>query len=107
MLRELLANLIDNALRYTAAGGRVTVRCGRGGDGRAYLEVEDNGPGIPEASRERVLDRFVRLDEQAAEGSGLGLSIVKEVAVRHGAELSLRDAAEQRGLVVRVDFPAA
>lgn len=105
MLRELLANLIDNSLRYTPDNGRVTVRCGTAPEGFAFIEVEDNGPGIPEDSRERVLDRFVRLDEQSVEGSGLGLSIVKEVAVRHRASLSLQKAAGKSGLLVRVEFP--
>lgn len=105
MLRELLANLIDNALRYTPDNGRVTVRCGTAPEGQPFIEVEDNGPGIPEDSRERVLDRFVRLDEQSVDGSGLGLSIVKEVAVRHRASLSLQHAAGKSGLLARVEFP--
>jgi len=105
MLRELLANLIDNSLRYTPDNGRVTVRCGATPEGFPFIEVEDNGPGIPEESRERVLDRFVRLDEQSVDGSGLGLSIVKEVAVRHRAKLSLQNAAGKSGLLVRVEFP--
>ena len=105
MLRELLANLIDNSLRYTPDNGRVTVRCGTAPDGYSFIEVEDNGPGIPEDSRERVLDRFVRLDEQSVDGSGLGLSIVKEVAVRHRASLSLQKATGKSGLLVRVEFP--
>jgi two-component system sensor histidine kinase TctE len=105
MLRELLANLIDNSLRYTPGGGRVTVRCGTVPGGNPFIEIEDNGPGIPPDSRDRVLERFVRLDKQSGDGSGLGLSIVKEVAVRHRATLSLRDAAGRHGLLVRVEFP--
>jgi len=107
MLRELLANLIDNSLRYTPDRGRVTVRCGTAPEGFPFIEVEDNGPGIPEDSRERVLDRFVRLDEQSVDGSGLGLSIVKEVAVRHRASVSLQKASGKSGLLVRVTFPVA
>ena len=105
MLRELLANLIDNSLRYTPDNGRVTVRCGTAPEGFPFIEVVDNGPGIPEDSRERVLDRFVRLDEQSVDGSGLGLSIVKEVAVRHRATISLQKASGSSGLLVRVAFP--
>ncbi|MCK9509111.1 MAG: sensor histidine kinase N-terminal domain-containing protein, partial [Pigmentiphaga sp.] len=78
MIRELLNNLIDNALLYTPAGGRVTVRALADGH-QVCLEVQDNGPGIPPAERERVFDRFYRILGQEAEGSGLGLAIVREI----------------------------
>jgi two-component system sensor histidine kinase TctE len=88
LLREALANLIHNALEYTPQGGRVTVRTGiRGGD--PFLEVEDDGPGIPPAEREQVLERFYRAAGTSGTGSGLGLSIVREIAVAHGARISI------------------
>jgi two-component system sensor histidine kinase TctE len=90
MLRELLSNLIDNALRYTPADGSVTVRVGRdAGAGRALLEVEDTGPGIAAAERERVFERFYRILGSNAEGSGLGLAIVREIAQQHGADVEV------------------
>ena len=105
LLRELLANLIDNALRYTAPHSAVTVRvCTRAG--QVALEVEDNGPGIPAAERERVFERFYRVPGNTAEGCGLGLAIVKEIAAAHGAVVSLESPAHGRGLRVVVLFPA-
>ncbi|MEC5161582.1 MULTISPECIES: sensor histidine kinase N-terminal domain-containing protein [unclassified Janthinobacterium] len=90
MLRELLSNLIDNALRYTPAGGSVTVRVRRdGAAGRALLEVEDTGPGIAAAERGRVFERFYRILGSNADGSGLGLAIVREIAQQHGADVEV------------------
>jgi two-component system sensor histidine kinase TctE len=88
MLRELLSNLIDNALRYTPAGGSVTVRV-RGSAGQALLEVEDTGPGIAPGERHRVFERFYRILGSSAPGSGLGLAIVREIAGQHGAEIEI------------------
>jgi len=86
MLRELLSNLIDNALRYTPAGGSVTVRVRANAvEEQAILEVEDTGPGIPPAERSHVFERFYRILGSNVEGSGLGLSIVREIAQQHGA----------------------
>ncbi|HZX31055.1 MAG TPA: sensor histidine kinase [Rhodocyclaceae bacterium] len=102
MLREALGNLIDNALRYTPAGGVVTVRSRMGEDG-PRLEVEDDGPGIPAAERERVFERFYRLPGTAGEGCGLGLSIVREIAELHGARIAVEDA-EKRGLRIALVF---
>lgn len=90
MLSELLSNLIDNAIRYSPVGGMITVRCGENG-GRAFIEVEDNGPGIPEASRKKVLERFYRLPGSSGNGCGLGLAIVQEISELHGANLILKD----------------
>jgi two-component system OmpR family sensor kinase len=98
-LHALVRNLVDNALRYTPPGGRVTVAV-RG----TVLEVEDTGPGIPAADRARVFDRFYRVPGSGAEGSGLGLAIVRQVAEAHGAELALSDADGGRGLRVQVRF---
>jgi two-component system, OmpR family, sensor kinase len=100
----LLANLIDNALRYTPRGGRIDVAVDRDDDG-ATLCVADTGPGIPVADRERVFDRFVRGAGTQEPGSGLGLSIVKRIADAHRATITLDAPAEGTGLVVRVRFP--
>lgn len=105
LLRELLANLIDNALQYTPAGGQVTARCGVGADGRPFIEVEDNGPGIPANERERIFERFYRAEGTPGTGTGLGLAIVKEVAERHGAGIELLDAGPAGGTIARVIFP--
>jgi two-component system sensor histidine kinase TctE len=88
LLAELLNNLIDNALRYTPRGGTVTVRV-RVTATQAILEVEDSGPGIPEAERELVFDRFYRVLGTATDGSGLGLAIVREIAQQHGAAITV------------------
>lgn len=105
-LREMLSNLIDNALNYVDQGSRVTVRCMYDAEGLPVLEVEDNGPGIPEEHRIKVFERFVRLDDQLATGSGLGLAIVQEVATLHHATVSLHSPAHGSGLLVRIRFPA-
>ncbi|MFO0583287.1 MAG: ATP-binding protein [Anaeromyxobacter sp.] len=102
-LQVLTANLVDNAIRYTPAGGRVDVSVLREG-GQPVLEVADTGPGIPPPERARVFDRFYRVAGNAEPGTGLGLSIVKAVAARHGAEVALADR-EGGGLRVRVAFP--
>ena len=104
LLGQALANLLDNAIKFTPAGGRVTVALTREG-GVPVLAVADSGPGIPEADRDRVLDRFVRLDEaRGAPGNGLGLSLVAAVAKLHGARLALADNAP--GLRVTLTFAA-
>lgn len=110
LLRELLINLVDNAIRYTPAGGHITLRCGPervNGVDTAWIGVEDDGPGIPEDERERVLQRFYRLQGSAGEGNGLGLAIADEIARAHHTQLQLRTAASGRGLCVRVAFAAA
>jgi two-component system sensor histidine kinase TctE len=106
MLRELLINLVGNAIVHTPAGTVVTVRCGPLAGGGAFLEVLDDGPGIPPADRERVFDRFVRLAGQHREGTGLGLAIVRDIAQRHHAAIHLLDGPGGRGLCVRAEFPA-
>ncbi|MFC5478910.1 sensor histidine kinase [Massilia suwonensis] len=103
LLRDLVDNLVDNALRYTPRGGRVTVGCAALGGGGSVLRIEDNGPGIPPHLRDQVFERFVRLDE-GTHGSGLGLAIVRDIASLHGAELTLLDA-EGGGAVFTVAFP--
>jgi len=90
MLREMLSNLIDNALRYTPEGGSVTVRVRANAiDEQAILEVEDTGPGIPPAERSHVFERFYRILGSNVEGSGLGLSIVREIAQQHSATVEI------------------
>jgi two-component system OmpR family sensor kinase len=102
-LRVLLSNLVDNAIRYTPAGGRVDVAV-QIEDGAPVVSVEDTGPGIPPDERARVFDRFYRV-EQAGAGSGLGLAIVQNIAQRHGAHVELDAGAGGQGLKVRVRFP--
>ncbi len=104
LLRELLDNLIDNALHYTPAGGNITVRVARHGQG-CLLEVEDDGPGIVPAERERVLERFHRAEGAAGEGCGLGLSIVREIASLHDATVVIGEGAHRRGTRVSIGFP--
>ena len=102
LAKELTANLVENALSYTPRGGQVTVRCGTRG-AEAYLEVEDNGPGIPEVERERVFERFYRLPDSPGEGSGLGLAIVREIAQVHRAQIRL-DMPQAGGTRIQVSF---
>jgi two-component system sensor histidine kinase TctE len=104
LLRDLIDNLIDNALRYTPPYGTVTVSC-RLGTGAGVLTVEDSGPGIAPAKREAVFSRFVRLDDKTT-GSGLGLAIVRDIATAHGAGVAIGDAANGRGALLTVRFPA-
>ncbi|MCV0438390.1 MAG: sensor histidine kinase [Hydrogenophaga sp.] len=111
LLRELLLNLVDNAVKYTPAGGRITVRCGlepvkEGTAVRAWMEVEDDGPGIAPEEHERVLQRFYRVPGTAGEGNGLGLAIADEIARAHRIQLQLETGAHGRGLRVRVAFEA-
>jgi two-component system, OmpR family, sensor kinase len=106
-LHSLLRNLIDNALRYTPPGGRVDVGLKADASG-VTVEVADSGPGIPAVERERVFDPFYRVLGTEADGSGLGLSIVKTLAERMGITIKLDDArsgAGLGGLRVRVSFP--
>ena len=106
-LRILARNLIDNSVRYTPRGGRVQVRVqGPGPDacGGPRLTVEDTGPGIPAAERDRAFDRFYRRPDAAEGGSGLGLAIVKAIADRHRARLALEEALPH-GVRVTVSFP--
>lgn len=102
-LRILARNLIDNAVRYAGRGGQVRVQVG-GDATQALLRVDDSGPGIPPAERERVFDRFVRRDSGEPDGSGLGLAIVRAIAERHRAQVVL-DAAPLGGLRAEVRLP--
>ena len=103
LLRELLSNLIDNALHYTPAGGVVTLRAGALPDG-AFLEVEDDGPGIAPDERPLVMQRFHRAAGAVGAGSGLGLAIVNDIVLLHGARFELGTGAHGRGTRARVEF---
>jgi signal transduction histidine kinase len=108
-LRSLVANLVDNALRYAPANSAVTVSL-RETNGAVALAVEDSGPGIPSLERERVLRRFQRVAGDSTAGSGLGLPIAKAIVERHRGELVLADASPGReppGLAVQVRLPRA
>jgi len=105
-LRELVDNLVGNAIKYTPSGGRVDVRLRAEGDW-AVLEVEDTGIGIAPADQSRVFERFYRVDKARSRelgGTGLGLSIVKHVALSHGGSVSLRSAMGE-GSIFRVQVP--
>jgi two-component system sensor histidine kinase TctE len=104
LLRELLSNLTDNAVKYTPEGGTITLRCGRI-DGRPFMEVEDDGPGVPVAERARVLERFYRVRGTKGEGTGLGLAIAQEIARVHHSQLELQTGASAKGLRVTVSLP--
>jgi signal transduction histidine kinase len=101
---SLIRNLVDNAIRYTPCGGRIAVNT-VAGEGRVVLTVEDSGPGVPEAERGRVFERFYRIAGSDTEGCGVGLSIVQCVAQVHGARVELA-SAKLGGLRVTVEFPS-
>jgi signal transduction histidine kinase len=104
MINEIFANLIDNAIRYNGAGGSVVVRL-FDHQGKHVVDVEDDGPGIPEAEQEKVFTRFYRLSrDQSRVGSGLGLAIVQSLAATLNAEIRMSAGADNRGLRVRVSF---
>ena len=103
LLSQALANLVDNAIKYTPGSGAVVVTA-RDASGTVEVAVADTGPGIPEGERDRVLDRFVRLESsRRSPGSGLGLSLVAAVARLHGAGLTLED--NRPGLRAVMRFP--
>ena len=104
LLGEVLINLIDNAVRYAGRGATVTVRV-HGQGSELLLEVEDNGPGVPESEREHLFERFVRGTEDGT-GCGLGLAIVREIVERHSGSVELLPV-RPTGLLARVKLPAA
>lgn len=104
LIAQAVGNLLDNAIKYTPAGGQVHLRLAHR-DARLELSVRDTGPGIPTADRARVMERFVRLDAaRSTPGNGLGLALVRAVAQLHDAHITLEDA--RPGLTVTLDFPA-
>ncbi|WP_373743757.1 ATP-binding protein [Achromobacter insuavis] len=100
----LARNLLDNAIKYTPAGGHIAIRLDTPPEG-ARLLIDDNGPGIPPAERTRVFDRFYRLDGNTQPGSGLGLAIARAIAQRHNAAITLEDVPDGPGLRTQVAFP--
>ena len=102
-LKEMLYNLVDNALLYTPAGGKVTVKVQHEA-GEIVLSVIDNGPGIPKSEREKVFERFHRVIGTGQEGSGLGLAIVMEIAQLHQANVEIADEPRKKGLNIQVSF---
>jgi two-component system sensor histidine kinase TctE len=103
-VRMLIDNLIDNAVKYSPTGSIVTTRIEET-EGSIILTVEDNGPGIPREEKDAVFQRFHRILGSGVDGSGLGLSIVLEIATSHGAYVSIEDAEGHRGTSVKVTFP--
>lgn len=106
LLQEVISNLIDNAIQHMGQAGSVMISLRRAAD-HALLSVVDDGVGIPEALRHKVLERFFRIDEAKADSSGLGLAIVKEICDALNAGLSLRTPPSGRGLQVDIRFPLA
>jgi len=104
-LGVLLRNLLDNAVRYAGAGGRIEVRCRPLEGGGTLLSVADDGPGVPAQERERIFDRFYRAAGTGERGSGLGLAMVARIAARHGASIATGNGLEGRGLCVALSFP--
>jgi two-component system sensor histidine kinase TctE len=105
-LRELVNNLVDNAIRYSQAGGRVTVRTEPAAAGQCRLAVSDDGPAIPVAERARIFQRFHRLLGTQEDGSGLGLAIVSEIATLHRARITLEEDVDGVGNTFSVFFQA-
>lgn len=104
LLQELIANLMDNALKYCGEGGHVSLRCARAGD-EVHIEVCDDGPGIPLDVREQVFERFFRHVGTGAHGSGLGLSIAREIVRGHRGRIEIGDGPGGRGTCVHVALP--
>ncbi|MDD5241791.1 MAG: sensor histidine kinase [Sulfuricella sp.] len=103
LLRDMIDNLIDNAIRYSPQNGTVTIGCVQNEE-LSVLSVEDSGPGIAASERELIFSRFYRLDDKIA-GSGLGLAIVRNIAKDHGAEIVLQSGAGGKGTLFSVRFP--
>ncbi|WMD23480.1 ATP-binding protein [Achromobacter seleniivolatilans] len=102
----LARNLLDNAIKHTPEGKQIRLRLERG-PGKAVFMIDDEGPGIPIAERERVFDRFYRAEGNTQHGSGLGLAIARAIADRHGATITLEEPPSHPGLRARVDFTLA
>ena len=111
LVAQAMSNLMDNAVKYTPDGGSVKLRAQRGLNGDVELTVIDSGPGIPAKDRERVVERFVRLEQSRSQpGSGLGLSLASAVAEAHSGRLMLGDGGgpgNSPGLSATLVLPAA
>jgi len=109
LISQAVSNLVENAIKYTPAGGAIDLTLTRNAQGRSVIAIKDNGPGIPEASRQRVKERFVRLDASRTEpGSGLGLALVDAIADLHRASFDLSEGlgeADAPGLSASLSFP--
>ena len=106
LVSQAVSNLVENAIKYTPKGGAIHVSLKKNTRGRVEISIIDTGPGIPEALRQRVKERFVRLDEsRSLPGSGLGLALVDAVADLHRAEFVLEDGLSSKGLAARLVFP--
>jgi two-component system OmpR family sensor kinase len=107
MLRQALINLVDNAIKFSPAGTRISIRVFEL-PGKAVVEVVDNGPGVPAAARDRIFDRFFRAPSGSpgAAGSGLGLSIAKSAAEANGGTLTLEQSGDD-GSTFRITVPSA
>ena len=106
-LTQVMVNVVSNAIKYTPDGGKIQISAGRLGTERVWLEVSDNGIGIPKADRGRIFERFYRVDKARSResgGTGLGLSIAKEIVTQHRGEIGIVDR-EGPGLTVRVELP--
>jgi len=107
ILRQAIVNLLDNAIKYSPVERRIVIRVRRGGDSQVFLEVIDQGPGIPTEHRSRVFERFYRVDSARTRewgGAGLGLSIVQWAVEAHGGEITL-ESEEGRGCTFRMSLP--
>ena len=107
-IMQVMMNIVSNAIKYTPDGGRIVLSAGVDG-AKVWMSVDDNGIGIPEADRERIFERFYRVDKARSRqsgGTGLGLSIAQEIMLRHEGKLYLVDKAEP-GLTIRMDLPIA
>lgn len=103
----LLRNLVDNALRYTSVGGQIRIACGHrttGLERKVFLEVSDDGPGVPEDQQASIFNRFHRLPGSGTRGIGIGLSLVASIARLHDAEIETCNGMGDRGLCVRILF---
>jgi len=110
LLSQAVSNLIENAIKYTPSGGAIHLSLSKNNSGRAVISISDNGPGIPYSDRDRVKERFVRLDKsRTLPGSGLGLTLVEAVADLHRAEFVMSDGmgktSERPGLEASLVFP--
>ncbi len=107
-IMQVMMNIVSNAIKYTPDGGRIVLSAGQEGD-KVWMEVDDNGIGIPEGDRDRIFERFYRVDKARSRqsgGTGLGLSIAQEIMHRHQGRLYLVDKAEP-GLTIRMELPVA
>lgn len=105
----LIRNLVDNAIRYGRLHGTVEVSCGyclRADQLHPFVQVSDDGPGVPEDARAAIFERFYRVSGNAVQGSGIGLSLVAGIARLHEARIETYEGGDGRGLCVRVLFPA-